>query len=78
MKQSIWRQRSASDVIDQHPNNCRGEKGVLGAARNAISELVRGPVKSNAVAVILNYLVSYTTSASKSKKRLTRVSGSDN
>jgi hypothetical protein len=43
MKQSIWRQRSASDVIDQHPNNCRGETGVLGAARNAISELVRGP-----------------------------------
>ncbi len=51
MKQGIWRERSASDVILQHPNSTAGRRQCQGGmARNAISLLVRGPTDYDAMA----------------------------
>jgi hypothetical protein len=50
MKQSIWRERSASDVIDQHPNIAAGGRQGRGVAQNTISKLLRGPAESDAMA----------------------------
>jgi hypothetical protein len=51
----------------------RGNGSAEGMAQNAISKLVRGPTESDAVPGELYLLDSYTTSASESKKRVTRV-----
>ena len=77
MKQIIWRQKRVGCYRSTCPH-CRGESAVCrGIARNSISELVRGPTESNAVGEpeLLN---SYTTSASKSKKRVTRLFRTNN
>jgi len=51
MKQSIWRERSASDVIDQHPNIAVVRRQRAGGwLRTLTSKLLRGPAESDAMA----------------------------
>jgi hypothetical protein len=68
MKQSIWRQRSASDVIDQHPSIAAGRRQCAGGSTECYLNWCWGPAKSNAVVGEPELPDSYTTSASKSKK----------
>jgi hypothetical protein len=76
MKQSIWRERSASDVMDQHQTLPRGDgKGPGGGSEHLLLNYCGARRSLMLWQVSLQLLNSYTTSARKSKKRVTRFLG---